>query len=292
MKPFSLGAEQNEHFGWRGADVAEPVRRAGVEFGHLAGAQAEVVVAEQEPNVARQHVQPFVAPVYLLLWLGRRPGSGRDDQLEGLCAAGPARQGQPGHAMADHGPRVNPWVAGGRCAYQLVQRDLVRSGQQQQVQGWSPLAGLKAREVFDRLLEVALLIQQDLARSFEGTPLTPSRTHLLWELQRLGPATQQALAVALAVSPRNATGLVDALEAAGYVERRPHPRDRRATLVTLTGLGTETMTEMVRDREQAAAELVSGLDPDQLAEFSRNLGTITERLQTMVEAAQSKRGTV
>jgi len=146
-------------------------------------------------------------------------------------------------------------------------------------------------EVLDRLLEIALLIQQDMARSFEGTALTPSRTHLLWELQRLGPSTQQALAVALTVTPRNVTGLVDALEAAHYVERRPHPTDRRATLVTLTDLGTETMTGMAQDREQVAAELVSDLDPDRLAEFSRNLASITDRLQALVEGAQPRRAT-
>ena len=91
--------------------------------------------------------------------------------------------------------------------------------------------------IFDRLLEIALLFDADLARSFAGTALTTSRTHLLWVLHRVGPSTQRALAKALQVSPRNVTGLVDALEAAGYVERRPHPSDRRALLVTLTEQG-------------------------------------------------------
>ena len=45
-------------------------------------------------------------------------------------------------------------------------------------------------EVFDRLLEIALLIQEDLARSFAATDLTVPRTHLLWELHRLGLSTQ------------------------------------------------------------------------------------------------------
>lgn len=143
--------------------------------------------------------------------------------------------------------------------------------------------------VFDRLQQIALLIEHDWARSFEGTALTPARAHLLWELHRLGPSTQQAMAVALAVTPRNITGLVDALEAAGFLDRQPHPTDRRATLLTLTDLGTTTMTGMARDREQAAAELVAGLDPNRLAELSENLGVITERLQTLVEAAHPSR---
>jgi DNA-binding MarR family transcriptional regulator len=138
--------------------------------------------------------------------------------------------------------------------------------------------------VFDRLLEIALLIQDDLANFFTATGLTSARTHLLWELHRLGPSTQQALAKALHVTPRNVTGLVDALQAGGFVERRLHPSDRRATLVTLTELGTRTTTEMVRGRELIASELVGGFNNDELDQFSRNLDTIAERLHAMAKA--------
>lgn len=142
--------------------------------------------------------------------------------------------------------------------------------------------------VFDRLLEIALLIQQDMAHAFAGTALTAARVHLLWELQRLGPSTQQALATALDVSPRNVTGLVDALEPAGYVERRPHPTDRRATLVTLTGSGAETMAQMARERQQVATELVADLDREALAAFRGALDTVAGRLHSMVEAATTR----
>ena len=141
-----------------------------------------------------------------------------------------------------------------------------------------------ATGIFDRLLQIAWAFEADLARSFAGTSLTPSRTHLLWVLHHSGPSTQRALAEALSVSPRNVTGLVDALAGAGYVERRPHPRDRRATLVTLTGLGTETMIGMARDRDQIAAQLVDAIPADRLNELSRDLGMIAERLQVLVEA--------
>ena len=141
--------------------------------------------------------------------------------------------------------------------------------------------------VFDRLMEIAVLIQADLVRSFAGTGLTTSRTHLLWELHRMGPSTQQALAAALKVSPRNVTGLVDALEAAGFVERGQHPTDRRATLVTLTELGSQTMADMVRDRELIASQLVADFGEDQLMQFGRSLDTVTGRLRDLVESTRS-----
>jgi DNA-binding MarR family transcriptional regulator len=139
-------------------------------------------------------------------------------------------------------------------------------------------------QVFDRLLEIALLIQDDLTSYFTGTGLTPARTHLLWELHRLGPSTQQTLATALNVTPRNVTGLVDALEAGGFVDRRPHPSDRRATLVTLTELGTKTTAEMARGRELIASELVAGFGDNQLDQFIGNLDTVAERLHEMLRA--------
>jgi DNA-binding MarR family transcriptional regulator len=141
--------------------------------------------------------------------------------------------------------------------------------------------------VFDRLLQIALLIQEDLARSFAATNLTVARTHLLWELHRLGPSTQNMLAATLRVSPRNVTGLVDALEAAGYVVRAPHPSDRRAILVTLTDQGGQTMAQMEHERGQIAAELVADLDADQLEQLSQDLGAIVARLQGLLARAGS-----
>lgn len=146
---------------------------------------------------------------------------------------------------------------------------------------------MAATDVFDRLLQIAMLFEQDLEASFAGTDLTTARTHLLWELSRRGPSTQQLLARALDVSPRNITGLVDALERAGYVERRAHPGDRRAVLVTLTDLGVETMDGMARDRELISRQLLTGFSGDRVAELGRDLGVIAERLEIMINSARS-----
>ncbi len=140
-------------------------------------------------------------------------------------------------------------------------------------------------EVFDRLLQIALLIQEDLARSFAATDLTVPRTHLLWELHRLGTSTQKTLATTLKVSPRNVTGLVDALEASGYVARTPHPKDRRAILLTLTDQGSQTMAQMEHERNHIAAELVADLDTEQQDRLRQDLDSIVARLQGLMATA-------
>ncbi|MBM7504542.1 MarR family winged helix-turn-helix transcriptional regulator [Agromyces aurantiacus] len=145
--------------------------------------------------------------------------------------------------------------------------------------------------VLDRLLEISELFQRDLAREFDGTSLTTARTRVLWELAHSGPSTQQALAGRLDVSPRNITGLVDALEETGYVERAPHPADRRAVLVTLTPSAAELMREMQRDHEELGATLLAAVAPDDRDALVRGIEAITARLRDLVAAAEAGRAT-
>src|ERR1700722_6657947 len=63
------------------------------------------------------------------------------------------------------------------------------------------------------------------------------RMRLLTALQRDGEQSMGELATGLGVTPRRVTALVEALEADGLVERRPHPTDRRSTLVAITDGG-------------------------------------------------------
>jgi DNA-binding MarR family transcriptional regulator len=138
-------------------------------------------------------------------------------------------------------------------------------------------------QVFDRLLEIALLIQEDMARELEPVGLTAARTHLLWVVRHSGPSTQQALASALQVSARNVTGLVDALEKGGFVRREPHPTDRRATLVTLTEQGTRAMVDMEGGRRRIAAHLVADFDADRIGRLRADLDAVTARLHELMD---------
>ncbi|ACQ78974.1 transcriptional regulator, MarR family [Beutenbergia cavernae DSM 12333] len=141
-------------------------------------------------------------------------------------------------------------------------------------------------DVLDRLLEITYLFQRDMARTFEADGLTPARLHLLWVLGAEGPLPQRALAAALDVSPRNVTGLVDALEASGHAARRPHPSDRRIALVTLTDRGETVVAGMQRDRRILTDELVAGIDPGDLARLERDLAMVADRLRSLFDAGR------
>ena len=137
----------------------------------------------------------------------------------------------------------------------------------------------------DQVLELTVLLNDDMNASFEKDGLTPARAHLLWVIQQRGTSTQRVLADALRVSPRNITGLVDGLEASGFVVRRPHPTDRRATLVAFTDEGARIAAEMARGQAELATVLFGTLSEGELQGFTTTLGEILERLKVMIAEA-------
>ena len=143
----------------------------------------------------------------------------------------------------------------------------------------------RATEVFDRLLELTVLLNEDMTRALARDGLTVPRTHLLWMLHQQGASTQRALADALKVTPRNITGLVDGLTEAGYLTREPHPTDRRATLATLTPAGASLMDGIARGREVLAARLFGDLPADELRSFLDRIDLVTARLRAALHEA-------
>jgi DNA-binding MarR family transcriptional regulator len=140
------------------------------------------------------------------------------------------------------------------------------------------------RDALDRVLELTVVLNDDMTRDLARRGLTGSRAHLVWELHRRGPSTQQALAHALGVTPRAITGLVDALSDGGFVTRKPHPTDRRATLVTFTKRGQRAAQALERDHIELARELFSGMSTTAFRDFAQGLDTVLARLHDLVAA--------
>lgn len=135
-----------------------------------------------------------------------------------------------------------------------------------------------------QLLELAVLINEDMDATLPRDGLTPARAHLLWEVAEHGPSTQRALAEALDVSPRNVTGLVDALVETGFVTREQHPEDRRARVVTLTAKALEVVGRMAADHAEFARLLFAGVPAERLDVLSESLDDVLGRLRPLVRA--------
>lgn len=144
-------------------------------------------------------------------------------------------------------------------------------------------------DLLNRLLSLTMMLTKDMAVQLGREGLTPARTHLLLELHRRGPVTQQTLAVALQVSPRNVTSLVDGLVESGHASRDRHPDDRRAFLITLTVRGQEAAEAMDRDHAQLADDLFGALPTADRDAAARTLAHAEDRLNELFEAHYGKR---
>lgn len=132
------------------------------------------------------------------------------------------------------------------------------------------------------------MLNDDMTHAIEGLGLTPSRTHLLWELGARGPVPQRVLADALKVTPRAVTGLVDALVSGGLVTRDPHPTDRRATLVTFTPRGEALVAQLRRDHKALARALFAPMSRREFDSFARGLAGVIERLRVHLADASGR----
>jgi len=79
---------------------------------------------------------------------------------------------------------------------------------------------------------------------------------VLWETDGQSGA---ALGERLLLDGATITGLIDRLAQAGFVERRPHPTDRRVNHVYLTGKGRAAQQDLDREIEALAADLLEPL---------------------------------
>ncbi len=108
---------------------------------------------------------------------------------------------------------------------------------------------------------------------------TYARMRLLRVLRCGGPQIMSGLSGDLGVTPRNVTALVDALEEEGLVRRKPHPTDRRATVIKMTGRGESTCEGALSGHAEAVAELFEDLSKEDQRELLRILGTLRGALR-------------
>lgn len=114
------------------------------------------------------------------------------------------------------------------------------------------------------------LIEDELV----DTGVTHGQYKALMCVKNYGVTGTQMHAIAgfLGVTPRNVTGLVDGLEAAGLVERVPDPADRRATIVRVTAEG-DAAAMRSRRVHQAVVNKVMGILTEQEKLQLRHLST-------------------
>jgi DNA-binding MarR family transcriptional regulator len=96
--------------------------------------------------------------------------------------------------------------------------------------------------------------------AFADVPGGPRGYQVLATATRGEPESQLALAQHLGVDRTVMTYLLDELEGAGLIERRPDPADRRARRVVATTRGRELLGDLDRRLRTAEQQVLAGLD--------------------------------
>lgn len=103
-----------------------------------------------------------------------------------------------------------------------------------------PTSSAKATECAMNLVFTAELLVKRISRLLRPFDLTPSAGLVLSILaDAASPLPPNEIADRLIMTRATVTGLIDSLERRGYVQRQPHPSDRRMLLVELTEAGRQ-----------------------------------------------------
>src|SRR5215831_20431170 len=98
-------------------------------------------------------------------------------------------------------------------------------------------------KVWVTFARVSARLERRLGQCLAAYGLSLSQFDVLATLWHSEGITQQELAERLLVTKGNVVGLIDRVGAAGWVERRPDPEDRRANRLYLTDSGRKLLAE-------------------------------------------------
>jgi DNA-binding MarR family transcriptional regulator len=110
----------------------------------------------------------------------------------------------------------------------------------------------------------------------EALKLTPPQAGILGVLGRESGLSQQALADLLGMFPSRLVAVLDDMQRAGLVERRPHPSDRRVSALYPTPAGKKALQAVGRVAKQHETEICAALNPDEREMLEKFLVRIAE----------------
>lgn len=105
-------------------------------------------------------------------------------------------------------------------------------------------------------VSMGLLVRR-LRQAGADDELTLSESSALARLDRGGATTASALAKIEQISPQSIGATLAALEARGFIERRPDPEDGRRAVISLTTAGLQALRNRRSARTERLAQALS-----------------------------------
>jgi MarR family transcriptional regulator, transcriptional regulator for hemolysin len=136
------------------------------------------------------------------------------------------------------------------------------------------------RELGFALHDVARLLKTYSDQRASELNTTRAQWAVMVRLQRCEGVKQNELADALDLAPITLGRQIDKLTAAGLVERRDDPADRRAHRLFLTPAAAPVLKALGGLAEDLMEKAMSGLDPASLETMRKGLETMRANLKT------------
>ena len=119
--------------------------------------------------------------------------------------------------------------------------------------------------------------------------LTRAQWRVLGTLLRKDGLTQRELCDRIDIGAVTLSGLIDRLEARGWVERREDPKDRRVKRVWRTDQVKEIRNNMQRRTNELNEMALKGLNQKQIEELVSMLEVVKGNLMTVADEIQENR---
>lgn len=136
----------------------------------------------------------------------------------------------------------------------------------------------RKRGIALKLSVIARQLRQRFDHVVEGDGLTRGKWSVIVAVARSPGATQRTIAAMLEITEVTAGQLIDRLCADGYIERREHPKDRRAYCVHLTPAAQPLLGRLNEIAKIHEDQTFAGLDDAELMQLDAMLNTVARNL--------------
>jgi MarR family transcriptional regulator, transcriptional regulator for hemolysin len=144
------------------------------------------------------------------------------------------------------------------------------------------------REILFQLADVARTMRTYVDQRAREHGMTRAQWGALARLERQEGMTQAEMAETLEVQPISLLRLIDRLCEHGLVERRPHPRDRRANRLYLTDKGRAMLEHLAPLGKEVIGDILASVPERDAADLLRTLLVV----RTNIRNAAARHGSV
>ncbi len=136
------------------------------------------------------------------------------------------------------------------------------------------------------LSQSAQKLREATEEALESYGLTGKHLGIMATIREKGSLPQQEIGKCMHVDRTTMVAIIDDLEKLGFVERKPHPTDRRAHIIYLTAKGRETLPRAMQLGLAAERKFLSFLPANDRKDLSRILKHLV--LSLHLEAIKEK----